>query len=110
MGKSDLIFIVPRATDMTGAETGLVAQRVRNKSDIATGWSPPISLHDGPIRARPVGYYFDVITNGIRTMPGHGDQIPTEDRWAISAYLKALQRSQNATINDVPEDKRGVLK
>ncbi len=59
---------------------------------------------------KPVGYYFDVITNGIRTMPAHGDQIPVEDRWAIAAYIKALQRSQNATINDVPDDKRGALK
>ena len=48
------------------------------------------------------GYFFDVISNGIRTMPAYGSQIPVVDRWAITAYIRALQRSQNATEGDIP--------
>jgi mono/diheme cytochrome c family protein len=56
------------------------------------------------------GYIFDVITNGIRTMPSYSDQVRVEDRWAIIAYIRALQRSQNAGINDVPEELRNRIR
>ena len=46
----------------------------------------------------------------IRTMPSYGKQIPEEDRWAIVAYIRALQRSQRASTNDVPENERGNLR
>jgi mono/diheme cytochrome c family protein len=58
----------------------------------------------------PVGEIFNTITNGKNTMPGYRSQIPTEDRWAIIAYLRALQRGQNARLSDAPADQQGSLK
>jgi mono/diheme cytochrome c family protein len=54
------------------------------------------SLHEDVVRARPDGHIFNTITNGIRTMPSYSAQIPVYDRWAIVAYVRALQVSQNA--------------
>jgi mono/diheme cytochrome c family protein len=93
-----------------GGGNGIVAQRAREKSQISTGWAPPSSLHDPIMRQRPVGHVFNTITNGIRTMPAHGDQIPPYDRWAIVAYIRALQRSQHATLEDVPAAQRTDLR
>ena len=50
------------------------------------------------------------IAGGVRTMPGYGSQISVEDRWAVVLYLKALQRSQAATLDDVPADQRQRLR
>jgi mono/diheme cytochrome c family protein len=93
-----------------GAGNGMVAKRAREKSEIATGWVPPISLQDATVITRPDGHLFNTITNGIRTMPPYGDQIEPQDRWAIVAYLRALQRSQHADVADVPEDVRAELR
>jgi mono/diheme cytochrome c family protein len=57
------------------------------------------SVHDADVRARPEGHIFNTITNGIRTMGPYSSQIPVEDRWAIVAYVRALQASQNAPPN-----------
>jgi hypothetical protein len=59
-------------------------------------------VHDELVTVQPMGQVFDTITYGIRNMAGYGSQIPTEDRWAIAAYVKALQRSQNAQPSDIP--------
>jgi hypothetical protein len=56
-----------------------------------------------------VGYIFDVITNGFGAMPDYAAQIQPRDRWAIVAYVRALQLSQNASVNDVPPAKRAAL-
>jgi mono/diheme cytochrome c family protein len=61
-------------------------------------WVPPSNLHDPVVTKRTVGHLFNSITNGIRNMPSYGDQIPVADRWAIVAYVKALQKSQNAAV------------
>lgn len=68
-------------------------------------YTPAPSFHSEAVRERMAadGYVFDVISNGIRTMPGYAQQIPVSDRWAIVAYVRALQRSQNASEGDVPE-------
>lgn len=63
---------------------------------------PPTNLHDQRLIDLPDGHFFDVITNGIRNMPSYAHQIPVETRWAIVAYVRALQLSQNATLADVP--------
>lgn len=84
-----------------GDGRGIVVQR---------GMLPPPSFHDDRLRKVGDGYIFNVITNGIRNMPSYKAQIPVEDRWAIVAYFRALQRSQNATINDVPAEMRGTIK
>lgn len=93
---------------LDGSGQGMVAQRVALKQ-LAGSWVQPASLHDAEILGRPVGHLFNTITRGIRTMPAYGDQLPEADRWAIVAYVRALQRSQNATMQDVPPEVRAEL-
>ena len=64
----------------------------------------PGNLHDERIVNFVDGEIFHVITNGRRSMPGYRFQIPEKDRWAIVAYVRALQRSWRGTMNDVPAD------
>ncbi|MCB0107304.1 MAG: cytochrome c [Caldilineaceae bacterium] len=73
------------------------------------GFTPPPSYHSERLRNAPPGYFFDVITNGFGTMYSYGDRVSPADRWAIIAYIQALQRSQNATMADVPPDERAGL-
>lgn len=77
---------------------------------VERGYTPPPTFHSDRLREIADGYIFDVITNGIRTMPSYSDQVRVEDRWAIIAYIRALQRSQNAGINDVPEELRNRIR
>ena len=84
----------------TGLGDGMVVRR---------GYRTPTSFHDPRLRQAPPGYIFDVVTNGFGAMPDYATQIPVADRWAIAAYIKALQLSQNATVNDVPAERRGEL-
>lgn len=67
------------------------------------GYTPATSYHGDRLRTIEDGYMYDVITNGIRNMPGYAQQIPVRDRWAIVAYIRALQLNQNAGEGDVPE-------
>jgi mono/diheme cytochrome c family protein len=91
-----------------GAGDGTVS---RSADQLAEGtWIPPLDLTSAPVRERPVGHIFNTITNGIRNMPAYGPQIPVEDRWAIVAYVRALQRSTNASLQDVPPDIQPSLK
>src|SRR5262249_15538535 len=76
---------------------------------VKRGFRAPPSFHIDRLRAAPVGHFFDVMTNGFGAMPDYGQQVSPADRWAIIAYIRALQLSQNATIADVPSDKRGEL-
>lgn len=93
---------------MAGYGDGMVAKRA---DEIEAGkWVPPASLHSDVVRGRPVGHLFNTITNGIRNMPAYGAQIPVPDRWAIVAYIRALQRSQHARIEDVPQPETGRIK
>ncbi len=93
---------------LAGSGDGMVAMRA---DELQEGtWTPPTSFHTDLIRERPDGQLFNTITNGIRNMPAYGPQIPVEDRWAIVAYVRALQRSQNATVDDVPADIRAQLR
>jgi cbb3-type cytochrome c oxidase subunit III len=62
----------------------------------------PPSFHDERLVKAPVGYFFDVVTNGFGIMPDYASQIPAQDRWDIIAYVRALQLSQHATMADVP--------
>lgn len=71
---------------------------------IDRGFVPPPTFHQDKIREYPDGQIFDVITNGFRNMPTYKHQIPVTDRWAIVGYVRALQRSQNASAEDVPQD------
>jgi mono/diheme cytochrome c family protein len=67
-------------------------------------------MHTDLVRGRPEGQLFNTISHGIRNMPAYGPQIPVEDRWAIVAYVRALQRTQTGTIDDVPEPERARLR
>ena len=62
----------------------------------------PPSFHEQRLQKAPLGYVFDVMTNGFGIMPDYASQIPPRDRWDIVAYIRALQLSQNATKADVP--------
>lgn len=84
----------------TGLGNGMVVQR---------GYAHPPSLVDDRLKAAPAGHFFDVITNGLKTMPDYAAQIRARDRWAIVAYIRALQLSGAATIADVPPAERGRL-
>jgi len=70
------------------------------------GFIPAPTYHSDMLRTQPDGYLYDALTNGVRTMAGYGSQVPVNDRWAIVAYVRALQRSQNADASDVPENER----
>ena len=84
----------------SGDGDGMVVQR---------GFLPPPSYNSDRLRQAPVGHFFDVITNGFGAMPSYASQIPVSDRWAIVAYIRALQLSQHATIDDVAPDARPAL-
>lgn len=84
----------------TGDGNGMIVQR---------GFRRPPSLHIERLRNAPAGHFFDVITNGFGAMPSYRVQIEPRDRWAIVAYVRALQLSQNATLDDVPESERNQL-
>jgi hypothetical protein len=77
---------------------------------IQRGYVPPPTFHSERLRDIEDGYMYSVITDGVRNMPGYRYQVPVEDRWAVVAYLRALQRSQNATLDDVPKELREDLR
>jgi len=66
-------------------------------------------LHDPLVREHQLGMLYNIATNGIRNMAGYGAQIDLEDRWAIAAYVQALQLSQDASLQDVPPELRANL-
>jgi cytochrome c553 len=66
----------------------------------------PPSFHDQRLQKSPLGYFFDVMTNGFGIMPDYASQISARDRWNIVAYIRALQLSQNATRADVPRGQK----
>jgi len=70
----------------------------------------PPTYHDDRLRNAPIGHFVDVIANGFGAMPDYSDQVGARDRWAIAAYIRALQLSQHAQLADVPERERGALR
>lgn len=76
---------------------------------VKRGFPPPPSYHTGRLRQAPVGHYFDVITNGYGQMYSYAERIPVKDRWAIIAYIRALQLSQNASISELPPQDQAAL-
>jgi len=76
---------------------------------VRRGFKAPSSFHVDRVRAMPVGWFFDVATTGFGSMSDYASQVSTADRWAIAAYIRALQRSQHAALSEVPADKRAGL-
>jgi len=93
------IFCAP-CHDRAGTGLGIVVRR---------GYRQPSSYHIDRLRSIAVGHFFDVMTNGLGAMPDYAAQIPPRDRWAIAAYVRALQLSQNATLDEVPPGERPRL-
>jgi mono/diheme cytochrome c family protein len=93
------IFCTP-CHGIQGDGNGMVSMR---------GMKHPPTLHEERLRAVPVGYIFDVITNGFGAMQGYSAQIAPRDRWAIVAYVRALQLSRNAHVADLPAGLREKL-
>jgi mono/diheme cytochrome c family protein len=87
--------------DYIGTGDGMAARRGFQRK--------PVSFQTAEMREAPVGRFFDVMTNGFGAMPAYSNQISVEDRWAIAAYIRALQISQSATIDDVPANERQRL-
>jgi hypothetical protein len=84
----------------TGTGFGIVVQR---------GYRRPVSFHDPRLRGAPPGYFFDVMTRGFGAMPDYAAQVAPRDRWAIAAYIRALQLSQHAPLEDLPPVQREQL-
>jgi mono/diheme cytochrome c family protein len=76
---------------------------------VRRGYRRPPSLHVERLQEASLGHLFDVMTEGFGAMPPYKTMIPVEDRWMIAAYIRALQYSQNATVDDVPSDQRAAL-
>lgn len=93
------IFCSP-CHDRVGNGQGMIVRR---------GFRPPPSLHIDRLRESRPGYLFEVISRGFGTMPDYAEQIPPEDRWAIVAYIRALQLSQQAALAELPEAERRRL-
>ena len=91
-----MIFCAP-CHGAVGDGKGMIVQR---------GLSPPPSFHTDRLRNEPVGHYYHVITNGYGAMYPYASRVPPDDRWAIIAYVRALQLSQGAKLDDLPADVR----
>ena len=94
------IFCTP-CHGRTGTGDGMIVQR---------GYRRPPTYHDDRLRNAPIGHFVDVMANGFGAMPDYSDQVGARDRWAIAAYIRALQLSQHAQLADVPERERGALR
>jgi cytochrome c553 len=86
--------------DRNGTGNGMIVRR---------GYRQPPSYHIDRLRQAPLGHFFDVMTNGFGAMPDYRAQIAARDRWAIAAYIRALQYSQNAAVADLTPDDRQKL-
>jgi mono/diheme cytochrome c family protein len=83
-----------------GDGNGMVVQR---------GFQRPPSFHTDRLRQAPAGHFFEVITNGSGAMYDYRARVTPEDRWAIAAYIRALQRSQNTPVSQIPPAERSKL-
>jgi len=90
------IFCAP-CHGKTGAGNGIIMRG-------NYGYPPASSYHIDRLRDASDGYLYDVISNGVRNMPAYGHQVSVRDRWAIVTYIRALQRSQNAGPEEIPDD------
>ncbi|HTX53177.1 MAG TPA: cytochrome c [Candidatus Baltobacteraceae bacterium] len=90
------IFCAP-CHGRTGYGDGMVVQR---------GFRPPPSYHTDRLRQVPIGHFFAVMTYGYGNMPDYAAQVTPEERWAIAAYIRALQLSQDAKVATLPEPDR----
>lgn len=107
-GKERFEIFCATCHGVDGYGNGMINQRAELLEEGT--WVAPTSYHTEQVRERPNGHIYNTIKNGIRNMSGYASQISVEDRWAIVAYVRALQRSQNASVEDVPEAYRDALR
>jgi mono/diheme cytochrome c family protein len=93
------IFCSP-CHDRTGSGHGMVVRR---------GYKQPTSYHIERLRNVPIDYFYQVMSEGFGVMPSYAAQVPPDDRWAIAAYVRALQYSRNAHLIDLPEGDRQAV-
>ena len=107
LGKRKFEIYCAACHGVGGDGDGLVARRA---DELAQGyWLAPTSMHADAVRKQAVGQIFYTITNGKGKMASYGAVLTPKERWAIVLYVRALQRSRNANLDDVPEDQRGSL-
>ena len=85
---------------LNGKGNGMIVQR---------GFPAPSSLHDARLKEAPIGYFFDVMTKGYGVMYSYASRVTPQERWAVAAYIRALQLSHSATLQQVPLAKRTEL-
>ena len=94
------IFCSP-CHSVAGDGNGMIVRR---------GFKQPESFHSERLLASDIGYFFDVMTHGFGQMSSYASQVPVEDRWAIAAYVRALQFSQNVRLSELPaKDRQAVM-
>ena len=76
---------------------------------VRRGFRQAASYHTAKLINAPVGHFFDVMTNGFGAMPSYASRVESDDRWRIAAYIRVLQLSQNARLEDLPMDRRVAL-
>ena len=86
--------------DSSGSGRGMIVRR---------GFKQPQPLYEQRLKDMPLGYFYDVATNGFGIMPAYSKQVPEDDRWAIAAYIRVLQLSQGSTVDELPADVRNEL-
>ena len=94
------IFCSP-CHDRLGTGRGMIVRR---------GFTPARSFHDPRLRDAPTGHYFEVMTQGFGPMPSYANQLSEHDRWAVIAYIRALQFSRNARLDELPPEDREKMK
>lgn len=99
-GKERYAIFCSPCHGLQGDGNGMVSMR---------GMKHPPTFHQDRLRQEPNGYIYDVVTNGFGAMSGYSAQIPPQDRWAIIAYLRALQLSRNAHVSELPPDLKEKL-
>jgi len=93
------VFCTPCHSEL-GNGHGMVVQR---------GFSPPPSYHEARLRDAPTQHFYDVITNGYGAMYSFAQRVPPNDRWAIAAYIRALQHSQDTNVADLSPEQKAAL-
>jgi mono/diheme cytochrome c family protein len=99
-GREQFDAMCAECHDRTGSGNGMIVQR---------GFPQPSSYHTDRLRNAPIGHFYDAITNGYGAMPSYAVRVEPDDRWAIAAYIRALQLSHNARLSDVEPAERGKL-
>ena len=99
-GRERFEAVCAECHDRTGSGNGMIVQR---------GFPQPPSFHVDRLRNAPIGHFYDVITNGYGVMYSYATRVEPDDRWAIAAYIRALQLSHDADLSDVPPAERTML-